>query len=45
MKIYGELEMQLHAYLISALDIEEWPASRPSFTFRKNIPGALLLED
>jgi hypothetical protein len=29
MKMYGGVELQLQAFLTSALDVGEWPDSRP----------------
>jgi len=40
MKTYGEVEVFLHAFLISALDGDEWSASDPDlFTPRETAPG------
>jgi hypothetical protein len=40
MKTYWGMEVQLHAFLTSALDGSEWSASRPDrFTPRKRVPG------
>jgi hypothetical protein len=40
MKAYWEVEVQLHAFLTSALDGAEWSASRPGrFTLRELGPG------
>jgi hypothetical protein len=39
-KMYGGAEVQLHAFLISALDEVEWSASRPGrFTPRERATG------
>jgi len=41
MKTYRGVEVQLHAFLTSALDGGEWSVSRPGrFTPRKRAPGA-----
>jgi len=40
MKTYGGVEIQLHAFLTSALDGGEWSASRPGhFTPGETAPG------
>jgi len=40
MKIYGEVEVQLHIFLTLALDGGEWLASCPvHFTTRESTPG------
>jgi hypothetical protein len=40
MKAYGGVEVQLHAFLTSALDGGEWSASRSDrFTPRERAPG------
>jgi hypothetical protein len=40
MKTYGGVELQLHAFLTSALDEGEWSASHPSRCIpRENVRG------
>jgi hypothetical protein len=40
MKLYWVVEVQLHAFLTSALDGDEWSASHAGrFTSRETIPG------
>jgi hypothetical protein len=42
MKTYGEAEIQLHEFLISALDGGEWLASRPElFTSGERAPVSI----
>jgi hypothetical protein len=39
-KAYGEVEVQLHSFLTSALDVGEWSATRPGhFHARKRHSG------
>jgi hypothetical protein len=46
MKMYGEIEAQLHTFLNSALDACEWTASCPSsFTPRKRDDGIHWIGD
>jgi len=43
-KMYGEAEVYLHAFLISALDVDEWLLSRPSrFTPWERAPGTIYI--
>jgi hypothetical protein len=40
MKTYGGVNVQFHAFLTSALDVGEWPSSRPGhFTPEERVPG------
>jgi hypothetical protein len=40
MKMHGGVEVQLHAFLTSAVDGDDWSASRPGrFTPGERIPG------
>jgi hypothetical protein len=38
MKIYWEVDIQLHAFLTSALDGHEWSASAPATSFPEKEP-------
>jgi hypothetical protein len=41
----GGMEVQLHAYLISVLDVGEWSASCPiHFTPRESVPSTHWIE-
>jgi hypothetical protein len=43
MKAYGEMEVQLNALLISALDGDEWSASRLGrFTLKEGTPVQII---
>jgi hypothetical protein len=39
MKMYGGVEVQIHAFLTLALDENEWPASRPQSLYPRNPLG------
>jgi hypothetical protein len=38
MKTYGEMEVQFHAFLISALDKYEWSVQAPTALFLEKLP-------